>query len=102
MTTSQVPLSVGANDYELVHSYFAGRVSSEKIAKTFTENLFKISAQSGIDVMTLLETFDSGDSKLTISLTMAYYLNNFSDKTVLYGINNIITPDQNVQRNIIQ
>jgi hypothetical protein len=96
-----VKLSVSANEYEIVNSFFRSYTSDEKVAVSYTEILFRISNETDIDVLTLLDSFQTSDS-MKITLTMAYYLNSLSDKTVLYGINNIILPNQVVQRNIIQ
>ncbi len=94
-------LSIDAATYDIVFSFFAERTSSTKIANTFTENLFRASAQSGVDVMELLEAFEDTD-KLRMTLTLAYYLNTFSDKTVMYGVANEIQANQFVTRNIIR
>jgi hypothetical protein len=96
-----VKLSVSANEYEIVNSFFRSYTSDEKVAVSYTEILFRISNETDIDVLTLLDSFQTTDS-MKVTLTMAYYLNSLSDKTVLYGINNIILPNQVVQRNIIQ
>jgi hypothetical protein len=94
-------LRVSANEYDIVQSFFVGYTSDSDIASNFTETLFRISNETGIEVLTLLDSFQ-GDDSMKITLTMAYYLNSFSDKTVMYGINNIITANQAVERNIVQ
>lgn len=94
-------LSVSAAAYEIVLSFFSGLTTNAKTAKSYSENLFKISQATGIDVMTLLGTFEA-DDKLKVTLTMAYYLNSFSDKTVMYGASDIVAPNYIVARNIIQ
>ena len=95
------PLRVSADEYDVVLSFFKGLTTSEATAKTYAENLFYISNQTDIDVLTLLETFQA-DDKMKITLTMAYYLNSFSDKTVMYGVNQVIQPNQGVLRNVVQ
>ena len=94
-------LRVSANEYEIVQSFFRGYTDSVDVANNFTETLFRISNETGIEVLTLLDTFQSEDS-MKVSLTMAYYLNSFSDKTVLYGVSNLLMPNARVQRNIVQ
>lgn len=96
-----VKLTVSANEYEIVNSFFRNYTTNEKVAISYTETLFRISNDTDIDVLTLLDSFQATDS-MKITLTMAYYLNSLSDKKVLYGINNIISSNQIVQRNIIQ
>lgn len=100
ITQSQTPLKVGSNEYDVVFSFFSGVTTIEKTAKSYTENLFRIATDTGIDVLTLLETYKS-DDKLKVTLTMAYYLNSYSDKTVLYGISSAIPANNNVARNIL-
>jgi hypothetical protein len=94
-------LRVSANEYDIVQSFFTGYTSDRGVAGNFTETLFRISNETGIDVLTLLDSFQSTDS-MKITLTLAYYLNSFSDKTVMFGVNSIITPNQAVERNIVQ
>jgi hypothetical protein len=94
-------LNVSANTYEIVLAFFRALTSSDKTAKAYAENLFRIANELNVDVLELLDTFDAHDS-MKVSLTMAYYLNSFSDKTVMYGVTNVITPNQVVARNIVQ
>jgi hypothetical protein len=94
-------LVVNADEYEVVRSFFTGFTSNEKIARSFTDTIFRISSITQISVMDLLQTFDKSD-KLKVSLTMAYYLNSISNKAVLYGVNQVRTPVQSVARNVVQ
>lgn len=95
-------LVVSAYDYELVYSFFKGMYTTDKIAKSFTETLFRIANQTQISVLELLQTFQTSE-KLKINLTMAYYLNSIStNKTVLYGVLNPVAPNEPVARNIVQ
>jgi hypothetical protein len=94
-------LVVNAEEYEVVRSYFRSKTTSEKTAGAYTENLFRISNQTDIPVLTLLESFQQGD-EMTITALMAYFLNSFSDKTVMYGVNNVIAPNNNIARNVVQ
>lgn len=94
-------LAVNAEEYEVVRSFFAGYTTSERVARSFTETIFRISNITQIPVMDLLQTFDTSD-QLKVSLTMAYYLNSISNKTVLFGVNQVKIPNQAVARNIVQ
>mgnify|MGYP003654065885 CR=1 FL=1 len=94
-------LSVNGNDYEIVYSFFKGFSSDTTVAKSFTETLFRISNITKINVLELLDSFESSDS-MKVSLTMAYYLNSLGNKTVMYGVSNTISPNQVIQRNIVQ
>ena len=94
-------LVVNSNEYDIVHSFFIEYTDDKSIADNYTETLFRISNETGIDAMTLLDSFQGLDS-MKVTLTMAYYLNTFSDKTVMFGINNLLIANQQVERNIIQ
>jgi len=93
--------SVNANEYDIVKSFFAGYTTNSKIASSYSDTLFRISKDSGVDVLTLLDTFQGSDA-MKVTLTLAYYLNSASDKTILYGVSSIISPSTIVQRNIVQ
>lgn len=94
-------LVVNAEEYEIVLSFFRKYSSTEQIARSFTDAIFRVSNVTQISVMDLLDSFDAQD-KVQVQLTMAYYLNSISDNTLLYGINQIRTPNQAVSRNIVQ
>lgn len=94
-------LVVSADEYEIVHSFFRGYTTDAKIADNFTQTLFRIANQTGVDVLTLLDSFQADDS-MKVTLTMAYYLNSFSDKTVLFGVNNLIVANPQAARNVVQ
>lgn len=94
-------LQISAEEYEIVYSFFRQYCNSDASAAAFTTTLFVISSQTGVNVLELLSTFDTSD-ELKVNLTMAYYLNNVSNKTAMYGVNNVIIPNNVVQRNIVQ
>lgn len=94
-------LAVDANQYEIVYSFFKGYTSTIATARSFTQTLFRIANETQINVLDLLQTFEKSD-RLKVSLTMAYYLNSVSNQTVLFGVNNVIVPNETVQRNIVQ
>jgi hypothetical protein len=94
-------LSVDADQYDIVLSFFREYTDSQAVAQAFAENLFKIANITGIDVLTLLDSFRGKDS-LSVSATMAYYLNSINNKTLMYGVSVVPKPNENVQRNIVQ
>lgn len=96
-------LVINASEYEVVLSYFKGTTNDESTAKSFTETLFRVSNITQISVLELLQTFQTNEpNKMKVMLTMAYYLNSISNKTVMYGASNTVTPNQIVARNIVQ
>jgi hypothetical protein len=94
-------LAVNADEYEVVLSFFKQYCSTLKTAESFTQTLFRISNELQENVLDLLNTFEGSDS-LKVSLTMAYYLNNNSNKTVMFGVNSVLKPVESVQRNVVQ
>lgn len=96
-------LVVNASEYEVVLAYFDGTMSDKVVAKNFTEALFRISNITQISVLDLLESFQTGQAtKMQVMLTMAYYMNSLNNKTLMYGVTNVVSPNQSVSRNIIQ
>lgn len=97
-----IDLAVNANEFEIVNSFFSEKITDSKLAKSLTESIFKISTITNINSLELLKTFESND-QLSILVNMAYYLNSINDnKTVMYGVNSLLAPNEKVQRNIVQ
>jgi len=94
-------LVVNADQYEIVWSFFREYTTNDAIAKSFSQTLFRIANETQINVLDLLQSFEGGDN-MKITLTMAYYLNSISNKTVMFGVNNLIRPVQSAQRNVVQ
>lgn len=95
-------LTVDANEYEIVYSYFISVCSTESVAKSFTETLFRVSSVTKTTATELLQSLQ-GKSLMQMQLTLAYYLNTISEtKSVLYGVSSVITPNEKIQRNVIQ
>jgi hypothetical protein len=94
-------LVVNASEYEVVQSFFKQYCSTIETARAFTTTLFRIAQDLEENVLDLLSTFE-GNSSLQVSLTMAYYLNNNSNKTVMFGVNNVLVPVNSVQRNVVE
>ena len=85
--------------YDAVLSYFRSVFSSAEAAGNFTVSLFRVSKQSGIPIMTLLQQFQ-GQSAPQITLTLAYYLNGIRSSSTLLGVNVPTQPNFYVARNI--
>jgi hypothetical protein len=91
----QVPV----DQYDAVLSYFKSVFDTAQAAGNFTVSVFRISHQTGIPVMTLLQQFQ-GQSAPEITLTLAYYLNGLRSSSTLLGINAPTQPNYYVARNI--
>jgi hypothetical protein len=94
-------LVVPTNEYDVVHGYFLDVCETKQIADNFTAFLFKISQETQTSALELLDVI-RGTSRLDMNKIISYYLNSFKSKTALYGVAFIPTPNQSVQRNILQ
>ena len=93
-------LNVDANLYDVVLSYFKSVFDEELAAKNFTLNMFRISENTGTPVMEILDTV-RGQSKIELTATFAYYLNNLRSNTTLLGIGAVTTPAFYAARNVV-
>jgi hypothetical protein len=84
-----------------VHGYFLSVCASKNIADNFTVVLFRISQETEIPILDLLNQI-KGTNKMEMNQTIAYYLNSFKSRTSLYGISIIPKSNQPVSRNIVQ
>jgi len=91
----QVPVDA----YDAVLSYFKSVFGSPEAAGNFTVSVFRVSHQTGIPVMDLLQQFQ-GQSAPEITLTLAYYLNGIRSSSTLLGVNVPTQPNLYVARNI--
>lgn len=102
-------INVPVNEWDVVYSYFVGVLkgnseseTTKDTAKKFASVLFKIAQQTGTDIMVFMDYFRTNvETKVQVNSEMAYYLNLLKSKTALYGISNVVSPNQAVQRNII-
>jgi hypothetical protein len=90
---------VPVDQYDAVNSYFRSVFDSIEAAGNFTVSVFRVSNQTGIPVMNLLQQFQ-GQSAPQINLTLAYYLNGIRSSSTLLGINVPTQPNFYIARNI--
>ena len=91
----QVPVDA----YDAVLSYFKSVFKSAEAAGNFTVSVFRISHQTRIPAMTLLQQLQ-GQTAPEITLSLAYYLNGIRSKSTLLGLNVPTQPNYYVSRNI--
>lgn len=91
----QVPV----NEYAAVLSYFESVFGSQEAAGNMAVSVFRISRETSIPVMTLLQQFQ-GQTGPAITLTLAYYLNSIRSSSTLLGVNVTTQPNYYVARNI--
>jgi hypothetical protein len=93
-------ISVDANLYDVVLSYFKSVFDDETAAKNFALNLFRISENTGTPVMEILESV-RGQSQIELSSTFAYFLNNLRSNSTLLGVSAVATPAFYAARNVV-
>jgi hypothetical protein len=94
----QVPV----DEYDAVLSYFKsvfGDQLTSESAGNMTVSVFRISHQTGIPAMTILQQFQ-GQTAPQITLTLAYYLNGIRSSSTLLGVNAPTQPNYYIARNI--
>jgi len=102
-------LVVNAAEWDNVNSYFLGvlrgdpgSVKTKQTASQFATVLFRISQETGTDIQIFMDYFRANvETTLQVNTEMAFYLNLLKSKTALYGVANVPTPNQAVQRNVI-
>lgn len=93
--------SVPAQEYDAVYSYLRSQFGTAEAAGNFAVAMFRIAENNKIPVMTLLSQLE-GLSNTELTLTLAYYLNNLRSASTLLGLNQPVTPNFYVARNIRQ
>ena len=78
-------VNVPVNEYDVVYSYFKSQMSSDLAAGNFTVSLFRVSEETGIPALTLLDGFQ-GNNGVSIDINLAYYLNSIRNRATLLGV----------------
>ena len=94
-------VDVPAQEYDAIYSFFLSQFGTADAAGNFTVSLFRVSQESEIPVMELLQQME-GQNNVELTLTLAYYLNSIRSPTTLLGLNSPVTPNYYVARNVRQ
>ncbi len=108
-TFYSVPLTVNAADWDSVYSYFLGVLKgnpeserTKQTASQYATTLFRIAQETGTNIQIFMDYFKTNVlTTVQLNTEMAFYLNLLKSKTALYGVSNVPTPNQAVQRNIL-
>lgn len=95
----QYSANVPQLEYDAVYSYLRSVFGTAEAAGNFAVTMFRISQESDIPVMTLLQQIQ-GQSQPELTLTLAYYLNTLRSSTTLLGLNVPVQPNYYVARNV--
>ena len=91
---------ISSEHFSIVYGFFKKVMENNKSAESFSVELFRVSKAIDVSVLTLLDSMKDKD-KIGISEIMAYYLNQIRSQSALLGVSNVITPNQQVARNIL-
>ena len=91
---------VNANEYDVVNSYFESVFTNKQAAENFTVSLFRVSQQSSVPVLTLLEQIQDQD-EIQLTATLCYYLNGLRSSATLLGITSPVLPNYWAARNVL-
>ena len=94
-------VNVPANEYDVVHSYFLSVMTSRQAADNFTVSVFRVAEMTNIPVLTLLKEFQ-GQTGTSLSVSLAYYLNNIRSRATLLGVSAPVAPNYYAARNVVQ
>mgnify|MGYP005670771387 CR=1 FL=1 len=93
-------IDISSEEYDIVYSFFKKAMGTVIIAQTFALYIFQIARATQTSALDLVATLNNQD-KIAITAMMAYYVNNIRSKSVLYGVDNIITPNFHAARNVV-
>jgi hypothetical protein len=88
-------------EYDLVLSFFKSVFTTGQAAENFTVSLFRVSEESDIPVLTLLQSME-GQNSVQLTISMAYYLNSIRSPATLLGVLEPTVPNFYTARNVRQ
>jgi pyruvate/2-oxoacid:ferredoxin oxidoreductase alpha subunit len=88
-------ITVPADEYDIVYSFFLREMTTPRAAGNFTVSLFRVAQETQIPVLTLLQGFQgSGASNgINLNVSLAYYLNMIRDRATLLGVGTPVIPN---------
>jgi hypothetical protein len=93
--------NIPVDEYDAVHSFFLESMSDRTAAGNFTVSLFRISQETGIPAMTLLQGFQ-GTTGVDLTANLAYYLNMIRNRATLLGVGVPTQPNYYAARCVVQ
>ena len=99
-------VNIPVGDYDVVNSYFKSVMTTKQAADNFTSSLFRVAQDTNIPPLTLLQSFQAGNTNnnpgLSLNLNMAYYLNSIRNRATLLGVGIAVAPNFYAARNVVQ
>lgn len=91
---------VDTNTYDYVYSFFLSVMEDKQIAQEFTAQIFIMAKDTGADPMDYVKSAE-GQNAQTLTMSMAYYLNQTRSNSTLLGVGSVITPNYYAARNVV-
>jgi len=93
-------IEVDANTWDIVNSYMLSVFKTAEAAENFSTTLFRIADQTEVPVLDILAQLQGLDT-IQLTATLAYYLNGLRSPATLLGVNEPVTPNAYVARNVL-
>ena len=93
-------IEVDANTWDIVNSYMLSVFRTAEAAENFSTTLFRIANETEVPVLDILAELQGMDT-IQLTATLAYYLNGLRSPATLLGINEPVTPNAYVARNVL-
>jgi len=93
-------IEVDANTWDTVNSYMLSVFRTVDAAENFSTTLFRIADETNVPVLDLLAEIQGMDD-IQLTATLAYYLNGLRSPATLLGLNEPVTPNAYVARNVL-
>jgi len=92
--------NVPAEEYDVVNSFFRSVFTTAEAAGNFTVALFRVSRESRVPVLNLLQQME-GQNQVELTLTLAYYLNSIRSPATLLGVAQPTAVNYYASRNVL-
>ena len=93
-------VEVDANTWDIVNSYMLSVFKTADAAENFSTTLFRIADETQVPVLDLLTQIEGMDT-IQLTATLAYFLNGLRSPATLLGVNEPVTPNAYVARNVL-
>lgn len=92
---------VPAAEYDIVYSFFLQEMKNARVAGNFTVSLFQVAESTGIEPLTLLDSF-RGVTGVNLTASLVYYLNQIRSRATLLGLGVPYVANFYAVRNVVQ
>jgi len=93
-------VEINGHDYDMVYSYLRSVFNTDLAAGDFTATVLQVAKDSGRSAESVLKDMQAMD-QLTLTSTLAFYLNRLRDPSTLLGVSSITTPNYYVARQVL-